>query len=138
MVSSEHTTPVAVLINRAIRMSPIQDRMQLFSNIVLSGGSTTFSGLARRLQADVQAIVDADLRANAEIATKKLGREVKAGKVPVKIVEHKRQQYAVWYGGAMLAMTGKAFYAQCLMKQAYDEVGPSIARRSPIFGESAV
>jgi actin-related protein 3 len=138
MVSSEYTTPVAVLINRAIRLSPIQDRMQLFGNIVLSGGSTTFDGLAKRLQSDVQAIVDADLKSNAEIATKKLGREVKAGKVPVKIVEHKRQQYAVWYGGAMLAMTGKPFYTQCLTKAQYDEVGPSIARASPIFGESAV
>jgi actin-related protein 3 len=138
MVSSEYTTPVAVLINRAVRLSPIQDRMQLFANIVLSGGSTTFSGLAGRLQADVQTIVNADLQANAEIASKKLGREVKAGKVPVKIVEHKRQQYAVWYGGAMLAMTGKAFYSQCLTKGQYDEVGPSIARASPIFGESAV
>jgi actin-related protein 3 len=123
MVSSEHTTPVAVVI------SPIQDRMRLFANIMLHGGSTTFSGLARRLRADVQTIVDADLRANAETASKKLGREVKAELVPVKIVEHKRQQYAVWYGGGMPAITGKAFYNQCLTKQAYS---------SPIFGESAV
>jgi actin-related protein 3 len=62
-----------------------------------------------------------------------MGREVKAGRVRVKVVEHKRQQYAVWYGGAMLAMTGKAFFDQCLTKQAYDEVGPSIARRISDF-----
>jgi actin-related protein 3 len=73
MVSSEHTTSVAVLINRAVRMSPIRDRVQLFANIVLSGGSTTFSGLARRLQADVQTILDASLKANAETVSKKLG-----------------------------------------------------------------
>jgi actin-related protein 3 len=67
-----------------------------------------------------------------------LGREVKAGNVPVKIIEHKRQQYAVWYGGAMLAGGGPAFLKLCHTKAAYAEFGPSIARKSSIFGESAV
>jgi actin-related protein len=102
--------------------------MALCANIVLSGGSTVFWGFAGRLQADVQRVVNAELHLNAEIASKKLGREVKPGKVPVKIIEHKHQQYAVWYGGAVLAMTGRAFYRQCLTKGEFDEIGPSIAR----------
>jgi actin-related protein 3 len=138
LVSAEYTTPISVLINRAVKMSPIQDRMQLFSHIVLSGGSTTYTGLAKRLQGDVQKIVNDELAENAKQATKKLGREVKAGNVPVKIIEHKRQQYAVWYGGAMLAGGGPAFLKLCHTKAAYAEFGPSIARKSSIFGESAV
>jgi actin-related protein 3 len=138
LVSSEYTTPISVLINRAIRLSPVVDRMQLYANIVLAGGSTTYSNLAKRLQVDVQALVDAGLKENAETVSKKLGRQVEAQKVPVKILEHKRQQYAVWYGGAMLAGTGPAFYSTCHTKQKYDEIGPAIARSSAIFGESAV
>jgi actin-related protein 3 len=138
LVSSEYTTPISVLINRAIRLSPVVDRMQLYSNIVLAGGSTTFAGLAKRLQGDVQALVDAGLKENAEMVSKKLGRTVEAQKVPVNIVEHKRQQYAVWFGGAMLASSGSAFYTKCHSKQEYDECGPAIARKSAIFGESAL
>jgi actin-related protein 3 len=138
LVSGEYTTPISALIHRAIRMSPIQDRVPLFGNIVLSGGSTTFSGLAERLQRDVQAIVDEELRQNAIITSQKLGREHKAGTVKVEIKEHKRQQYAVWYGGAMLASTGVAFYAKCFTKQQYNDEGPAVARKSAIFGEAAV
>jgi len=138
LVSSDYTTPISVLIDRAIQLSPITNRMQLYNNIVLSGGSTTFKGLAKRLQGDVQSLVDERLRENAQRASERLGRKVEASKVPVTIVEHKRQQYAVWYGGAMLAMTGQAFYSKCHTKQQYDEVGPSIARASAVFGDSAV
>ena len=113
-------------------------RELLARNIVLSGGSTTYKGLASRLQADVQKLVDEQLEENARRVSKQLGRQIAASKIDVKIVEHKRQQYAVWYGGAMLAATGKAFYNLCITKQQYDEQGPSVARKSAIFGESAV
>jgi hypothetical protein len=38
----------------------------------------------------------------------------------------------------MMVMTGKKFYDECLTKQAYDDVGPSIARYNWIFDESTV
>lgn len=138
LVSSEYTTPISTLIDRAIQLSPITDRMKLYNNIVLSGGSTTFKGLANRLQADVQVLVDERLAENAARESKRIGRNIQAGKVPVQIIEHKRQQYAVWYGGAMLANTGPMFYNKCHSKQQYDEFGASIARANAVFGESAV
>jgi actin-related protein 3 len=138
LVSSEYTTPISVLIDRAIRLSPVVDRRQLWGNIVLAGGSTTFRGLAPRLQADVQRLVNESLKLNAEQASKKLGRQISVQEMPVKIVEHKRQQYAVWYGGVMLASTEGAFYGKCHSRAQYNEVGPSVARKSVIFGESAV
>ena len=138
LVSNEHTTPISVLIDRAIQLSPITNRMQLYNNIVLSGGSTTFKGLASRLQNDVQELVNERLKENAERESKRINRKIEAGKVDVHIVEHKRQQYAVWYGGAMLSQGGPAFLKNCHTKAHYDEVGPSIARASTIFGESAV
>ena len=138
LVSSEYTTPISVLVDRAVRLSPIGDRLQLYGNIVLSGGSTTYTGLAKRLQGDVQKLVDEQLEENARRVSKQLGRQIAASKIDVRIVEHKRQQYAVWYGGAMLAGTGQAFYGLCHTKAQYDEYGPSVARKSAIFGESAV
>jgi len=137
LVSSEYTTPISVLIDRAIQLSPITDRANLYRHIVLSGGSTTYKGLASRLQIDVQTLSDQRLKENAERESKRLGREIKAGHLEVKIIEHKRQQYAVWYGGSMLAMSAP-FINLCHSKERYDEVGPSIARASAMFGESAV
>ena len=137
LVSSEYTTPISVLIDRAVQLSPITNRTQLYNNIVLSGGSTTYHGLAQRLQADVQVLVNERLKENAERESKRTGKQVQAGTVNVQICEHKRQQYAVWYGGAMLASTPK-FYTKCHNRTRYLEVGPSIARASSMFGESAV
>ena len=137
LVSSEYTTPISVLIDRAIQLSPITNRTQLYGNIVLSGGSTTYKGLAKRLQGDVQVLVDARLKENAERESKRIGRTIQAGNVEVKIKEHKRQQYAVWYGGTMLAST-PGFCTKCHDRKRYLEIGPSIARASSMFGESAV
>ena len=138
LVSSEYTTPISVLIDRAVQLSPITNRTQLYGNIVLSGGSTTYKGLAGRLQKDVQVLVDERLKLNAERESKRIGRTIQAGKVEVKINEHKRQQYAVWYGGAMLASSKDKFINTCHNRARYLEVGPSIARASSMFGESAV
>ena len=137
LVSSDYTTPISVLIDRAIQLSPITDRANLYKHIVLSGGSTTYEGLAKRLMADVQELSDKRLKENAERESKRLGREIKAGHLDVKVIEHKRQQYAVWFGGSMLAMS-PPFINLCHSKQHYDEVGPSIARSSAMFGDSAV
>lgn len=137
IVSSEYTTPISVLIDRAVQLSPITNRTQLYGNIVLSGGSTTYKGLGKRLQSDVQVLVDERLKENAERESKRIGRTIQAGNVKVTINEHKRQQYAVWYGGAMLASID-GFYNKCHDRARYLEVGPSIARASSMFGESAV
>jgi actin-related protein 3 len=138
LVSNEYMTPISVLIDRAIQMSPITDRKKLYGNIVLSGGSTTFKGLASRLQNDVQNLVNERLEENARRQSEISKTTVTAATLPVNIIEHKRQQYAVWYGGAMLASTGPAFYSKCHSKASYDEHGPSIARASTMFGASAI
>ena len=138
LVSNEYMTPISVLIDRAIQMSPITNRKQLYDNIVLSGGSTTYKGLASRLQKDVQELVDLRLQESADRESLRIKKTIIPQKVPVAVREHKRQQYAVWYGGAMLAGSGKAFYAQCHTKANYDEYGPSIARASAVFGDISV
>ena len=129
LVSSEHTTPLAVLVDRAIRRCSITDRKSLYSNIVLGGGSTAFPGIGKRLQTSVQKIVDEELSLNAERVSKGLGKNIQASKVDVRVDEHKRQSYAAWYGGAMIADSGRAFYDLCMTKAEYDEVGFWAGRR---------
>lgn len=141
LVSSEYTTPLAVLVDRAIRQCSVIDRKRLYDNIILGGGSTAFIGFGKRLRMDVQAVVDEELRLNAERASKELGRNIQTSKVDVHVLEHKRQTYAAWYGGALLADSGLAFRNICMTKAEYDEVGPSIARPALgvvyTFGEDA-
>lgn len=45
-----------------IQNCPIDVRRPLYSNIVLSGGSTMFKDFGRRLQRDIKRIVDARLK----------------------------------------------------------------------------
>ena len=125
-------TPIHVLIDRAIQMPPIYKRRDMYGNIVLSGDSNMFKGLASRLQHEVQVIVDQRLKENAERESRRIGRKVEPGKVQVRIIEHCRQKYAVWCGGTLFANGGQSFLSKCYAKQQYDEVGPSIIHALPI------
>lgn len=94
----------------------------LVQNIVLSGGSTMFKDFGRRLQRDIKHIVDGRI-ANSEQAS---GNHMRVSKqrgfrlgltkralalsqqstgVDVNVITHKRQRYAVWYGGSLMAST---------------------------------
>lgn len=42
------------------------------------------------------------------------------------------QRFAVWFGGSMLAATS-TFRNVCMTKADYEEEGPRIARKSPVF-----
>lgn len=55
--------------------------------------------------------------------------------MPVNVVSHKKQRYAVWFGGSLLASTPE-FHGYCHSKADYDEVGPSLVRRFAIFGSA--
>lgn len=74
--------------------------------------------------------------------------------MPVNVISHKRQRYAVWFGGSLLASTVSfqpsfsmfillttfpqpEFYGYCHTKADYEEYGPSICRRYQIFASSS-
>ena len=50
----------------------------------------------------------------------------------VKVIDHDMQRFAVWFGGSMLSATSD-FQNVCMTKAQYDEEGPRIARKSPVF-----
>jgi hypothetical protein len=56
-------------------------------SVVLAGEPTPFNCRCEDIAVRVQDIVDSNLKLNAEMATKILGREVKESKVSVKVVE---------------------------------------------------
>ncbi|GHJ90009.1 hypothetical protein NliqN6_6411 [Naganishia liquefaciens] len=129
--SSDFLTPLPEVVDNVIQTSPIDVRRGLYKNIVLSGGSTMFKDFGRRLQRDIKHIVDGRI-AHSEQAS---GNLMRSTGVDVNVISHKRQRYAVWYGGSLMASTPE-FYNVAHTKQQYEEFGPSLVRRFSVFGSS--
>jgi len=127
--SSDFLTPLPKVVDDTIQACPIDVRRGLYKNIVLSGGSTMFKDLHRRLQRDVKRAVDYRIKRSEQLS----GGKLKSTPVDVNVISHHMQRYAVWFGGSMLASTPE-FYNVFHTKAKYDEFGPSIARHNPVFG----
>ncbi|KAG6813898.1 hypothetical protein H0H92_005747 [Tricholoma furcatifolium] len=97
--SSDFLTPLPEIVDNVIQQSPIDVRRGLYKNIVLSGGSTMFQHFGNRLKRDLKHLVDRRLDAGALAS----GSAHKSTGVEVEVISHKRQRYAVWYGGSLLA-----------------------------------
>ncbi|EDV98384.1 actin-like protein 53D [Drosophila grimshawi] len=83
-------------------------RRSMYSNIVLSGGSTMFRNIEVRLQRDIVALAPSTMR--------------------IKITAHPERRFAVWSGGSVLASLS-SFQNMWIDSAEYDEVGPSIIHR---------
>ncbi|KAF7330453.1 Arp2/3 complex subunit [Mycena venus] len=129
--SSDFLTPLPEIVDEVIKQSPIDVRRGLYKNIVLSGGSTMFQHFGQRLKRDLKQLVDRRLDASVMAS----GGLQKSSGVEVDVISHKRQRYAVWFGGSLLASLPE-FYTSCHTKAQYDEIGPSICRRYQIFGSA--
>ncbi|KAL0059294.1 Actin-related protein 3 [Marasmius tenuissimus] len=129
--SSDFLTPLPDIVDDVIQQSPIDVRRGLYKNIVLSGGSTMFQHFGNRLKRDLKHLVDRRLDASALAS----GSALRSSGVEVDVISHKRQRYAVWFGGSLLADLPE-FYSSCHTKAQYDEIGPSICRRYQIFGSA--
>jgi actin-related protein 3 len=124
MFSDSVTRPLPSLVDNAILQCPIDTRRKLYQNIVLSGGSTTFTHFKERLEADMQAVVDARQKAIAQ------KNDVVPTKLDVKV--HKAQQknsqrYAAWIGGSLMA-SNPSFASVLKTKADYQEQGPACMR----------
>merc|ERR1712023_609504 len=83
-------------------------RKDLYGNIVLSGGTTMFDGIADRMEKEIKALAPASMK--------------------IKIVAPPERKYSVWIGGSILASLS-TFQQMWISKQEYDESGPSIVHR---------
>jgi actin-related protein 3 len=130
--SSDFLTPLPEVVDTVIQTSPIDVRRGLYKNIVLSGGSTMFKDFGKRLQRDVKALVDGRIAGSEE----RSGSHMRSSGVEVNVISHKRQRYAVWYGGSLMASTPE-FYNVSHSRADYEEYGPSLVRRFSVFGSAS-
>lgn len=92
----------------SIMRCDVDIRKDLYSNIVLSGGTTMFSGIDTRMQKEISALAPNTIK--------------------VKVVAPNERKYSVWIGGSILASLA-TFQQMWISKQEYDEAGPSIVHR---------
>ncbi|GER43518.1 actin, partial [Striga asiatica] len=90
----------------SIMKCDVDIRKDLYGNIVLSGGSTMFSGIADRMSKEITALAPSSMK--------------------IKVVAPPERKYSVWIGGSILASLSTFQQAS---KAEYDESGPSIVHR---------
>jgi len=93
---------------QTIMKCDVDIRKDLYANIVLSGGTTMFSGIAERLTKEIVALAPSTMK--------------------IKVVAPPERKYSVWIGGSILASLS-TFQQMWISKSEYDEAGPSIVHR---------
>jgi actin beta/gamma 1 len=93
---------------QTIMKCDVDIRKDLYANIVLSGGTTMFNGIAERLTKEVTSLAPSSMK--------------------IKVVAPPERKYSVWIGGSILASLS-TFQQMWISKAEYDESGPSIVHR---------
>jgi len=99
---------IHVLTYNSIMKCDVDIRRDLYSNIVLSGGTTMFPGIADRMKKEIETQAPPTMQ--------------------VKIVAPPERKYSVWIGGSILASLS-TFEDMWITKAEYDESGPAIVHR---------
>jgi len=92
----------------SIMKCDVDIRKDLYGNIVLSGGTTMFEGIADRMQKEITKLAPPSMK--------------------IKIVAPPERKYSVWIGGSILSSLS-TFQQMWISKQEYDESGPAIVHR---------
>jgi len=93
---------------QTIMKCDVDIRKDLYLNMVLSGGTTMFPGIAERLTKEITSLAPAAMK--------------------IKVVAPPERKYSVWIGGSILASLS-TFQQMWISKAEYDESGPSIVHR---------
>jgi len=96
------------LTYQSIMKCDVDIRKDLYGNIVLSGGTTMFDGVADRINKEVTALAPSS--------------------ISVKVVAPPERKYSVWIGGSILSSLS-TFQQMWISKDEYDEAGPAIVHR---------
>ena len=96
------------LVHNSIRKCDDDLHTGLYSNILMSGGTTTCPGFSERVQQEVSALASSAFE--------------------VKVVAPPERKYSTWIGGSILASHAK-FQQMWITKEEYFEAGPSIVHR---------
>jgi len=115
----------------SIMKCDIDIRRDLYGNIVMSGGTTMFPGLADRMSKEMTAFAPANMKVMIHSMALLLA-VLTHSPCQVKIVAPPERKYSVWIGGSILASLSTFQNLWCT-KQEYDESGPSIVHRSESY-----
>ncbi|KAK9074988.1 hypothetical protein SSX86_003307 [Deinandra increscens subsp. villosa] len=96
------------LYKSIMKCSDVEIRKDLFETIVISGGSTMIPGLANRLKKEITALAPRSMR--------------------IKVFAEADRKFGVWIGGSLLASLS-SFQQTWIIKDEYDEYGPSIIHK---------
>jgi len=96
------------LAYESIMKCDVDIRRDLYTNTVLSGGTTMFPNIDARLTKEMTALAPASIK--------------------VKIVAPPERKYSVWIGGSILSSLS-TFQEMWISKDEYDESGPGIVHR---------
>jgi actin beta/gamma 1 len=93
---------------QSIMKCDVDIRKDLYSNIVLSGGTTMFTGIGERMTKELTALAPSTMK--------------------IKVVAPPERKYSVWIGGSILSSLS-TFQQMWISKGEYDESGPTIVHR---------
>jgi len=91
-----------------VKSCDIDIRKDLFSNIILSGGTTMYAGIADRVQKEVT--------------------DASAPTLKIKVIAPPERKYSIWIGGSICTSLS-TFQSMWVTKEEYEESGPSIIHR---------
>jgi len=92
----------------SIMKCDVDIRKDLYGNVVMSGGTTMYPGIADRMQKEIASKAPPTMK--------------------VKMIAPPERKYSVWIGGSILASLS-TFQNMWISKQEFDESGPSIVHR---------
>jgi len=92
----------------SIMKCDVEIRKDLYANVVLSGGTTMFSGISERMTKELTALAPSTMK--------------------IKVIAPPERKYSVWIGGSLLASLS-TFEQMWISKGEYDESGPTIVHR---------
>merc|ERR1740130_2007032 len=96
------------LTYNSIMKCDVDIRKDLYANVVMSGGTTLYAGIADRLSKEITALAPASMK--------------------IKIIAPPERKSSVWIGGSILSSLS-TFQQMWISKQEYDESGPPIVHR---------
>ena len=95
-------------VYNSIMKCDVDIRADLYSNIVLAGGTSMFPGIADRLQKEVAQLAPPTMK--------------------IKVNASDERKYSAWIGGSILASL-TTFNTMWISQDEYDESGPGIVHR---------
>jgi actin beta/gamma 1 len=95
-------------VNNSILKCDTDVRKDFYANLVFTGGSSMYPGIVDRMKKELMALAPST--------------------VNVKVVASPERRYSNWIGGSILASLS-SFQSMWILKQEYDESGPSIVHR---------